>query len=147
MFLREKPSDGIVRHLVFAFVLAIGFYIICFSWIQHRRVFKGPWSVTFLSDATGHPSVMISEPKLNISETLAFPTQKMATNNMSQVEVFDEAVTNLPFGSMIFQDPTFLPGTVTMNLFSHQVELLPRVLKVDKKEIPWHIGQSIEIKD
>ena len=31
----------------------------------------------------------------------------------------------------------FLPGIVTMNLLGHEIELMPRTLVVDKKEVPW----------
>ena len=31
----------------------------------------------------------------------------------------------------------FLPGVVTMNLLGHEIELMPRTLVIDKKEIPW----------
>jgi hypothetical protein len=139
-------SDGILRHLIFAFIIAVVFYVVVFGWIEHRRVFKGPWIVAFETDGQGRPSLVISEPKLNISQTVTFPTQKIAGTRLHQGEQFDEAVTNLPFGSMVFQDPTFLPGTVMMNLFGHQVQLLPRILTIDKKEIPWRTGQTNEVR-
>ena len=82
---------------------------------------------------------------LKISQTITFPGQKIALANLARVERFEEAVTNLPFGEMIFQDPTFLPGTVTMRQFGHEIELLPRVLIIDKKEIPSGAGQVVEV--
>jgi hypothetical protein len=138
-------SDGSIRHFAIAFAIAVVLYIASFGWIQHRRVFKGPWEITFATDGAGQPSLMISEPKLRISQKIAFPGQKIAPANLARVERFDEAVTNLPFGGMIFQDPTFLPGTATLRLFGHEIELLPRVLIIDKKEIPWRAGQTIEV--
>ena len=32
----------------------------------------------------------------------------------------------------------FLPGVATMNLLGHEIELMPRTLVVDKKEVPWN---------
>jgi hypothetical protein len=139
-------SDGAIRHFATAFAIAVVLYFAGFGWIQHRRVFKGPWEITFATDGAGRPSLMISEPKLRISQKIAFPGQKIAPANLARVERFDEAVTNLPFGGMIFQDPTFLPGTVTLRLFGHEIELLPRVLIIDKKEIPWRGGQTVEVR-
>jgi len=138
-------SDGVIRHIAIAFVIAVVLYIASFSWIQHRRVFRGPWEIAFATDAAGRPSLMISQPFLKVSQKITFPKQKIAPANLARVERFEEAVTNLPFGEMIFQDPTFLPGTVTMRLFGHEIELLPRVLIVDKKEIPWRAGETVEI--
>ncbi len=138
-------SDGSIRHFAIAFAIALVLYIASFSWIQHRRVLKGPWEITFATDAAGQPSLIISEPIIKISEKLTFPGKKIAPANLARVQRFNEAVTNLPFGEMIFQDPTFLPGTVTMRLFGHEIELLPRVLIVDKKEIPWRAGKIVEV--
>ena len=139
-------SDGILRHFAFALAIAVALYIASFSWIQHRRTFKGPWYLTFVTDGAGQPSLLISQAKLQISETLTFPGQKVAATHLRTTEHFDEAVATLPFGTVIFQDPTFLPGTLTMGLFGHEVELLPRTLIIDKKEIPWRAGQTLEIR-
>jgi hypothetical protein len=138
-------SDGTIKHFAIVFASVLVLYIATFGWIQHRRVFRGPWEITFATDGAGRPSLRISEPKLGISQEISFPAQKIAPPNLARVERFDEAVTNLPFGQMIFQDPTFLPGTVTMRLFGHEIELLPRVLIIDKKEIPWRTGQKVEV--
>jgi hypothetical protein len=140
-------SDGVIKHVAFAFVIAVVLYIVSFGWIEHRRVFRGPWEITFATDGAGQPSLLISQPALNISQKIDFPGQKIAATNLHQVEHFEEAVATLPFGEMIFQDPTFLPGTVTMRLFGHEIELLPRVLIVDKKEIPWSTGQAVEVRE
>jgi hypothetical protein len=43
----------------------------------------------------------------------------------------------VPFGRCMFMDTTFLPGTVALELFNHEVELLPRVLVIDRQEHPW----------
>ena len=138
-------SDGILRHVAIAFVIALIFYFASFGWIQHRRAFRGPWEIDFATDSGGHPSLDISQPYLNITQKIAFPRQKIAGTNLSVPVRFPEAVIKLPFGEMIFQDPTFLPGTVTMRQFGHEIELLPRVLIIDKKEIPWRQGKAIEV--
>jgi hypothetical protein len=138
-------SAGIVKHLAIAFLMAVALYAASFAWIQHRRVFRGPWEITFISDAAGRPSLAIAQSNLKISETLTFPGQKIATNNLRDAERFPEAVTSLPFGEMVFQDPTFLPGNITMRQFGHEIQLLPRVVLIDRKEIPWRAGETIEV--
>jgi hypothetical protein len=138
-------SDGVIRHIAIAFVIAVVLYFVSFGWIQHRRVFRGPWEINFATDGNGRPSLMISQPVIRVSEKITFPDRKITPASLARVVHFEEAVTNLPFGEMIFQDPTFLPGTVTMRLFGHEIELLPRVLIVDKKEIPWQAGRTVEV--
>lgn len=138
-------SDGVIKHFAIAFTIAVVFYVAGFGWIQHRRVFRGPWSITFLTDTKGRPSLRVSQPYFKISEQIDFARTNISATNLSVEKQFAEEETNLPFGNLIFQDPTFLPGTVTMRLFGHEVELLPRVLIVDKTEIPWRNGGKVEV--
>ncbi len=138
-------QDGLLKHGLIAFAGALVLYIVSFAWIEHRREFKGPWEVTFQTDATGTPTLLVNEPVLKISQKIVFPHENVARTNLSQTVRFDQPVTEIPFGQMLFQDPTFLPGTVTANFFRHEIELLPRVLIIDKKEYPWQTGRDISI--
>jgi hypothetical protein len=139
-------SDGLLKHLAICLAIAVVFYVTAFGWIQHRRTAKGPWVVDFRADATGTPALLISQTNLSISQTIVFAGQTAHPANFSRTIVFGPAPPDLPFGELIFQDPTFLPGTVTMRLFGHVVELLPRVLTVDKKEYPWQSGAVIQVR-
>jgi hypothetical protein len=136
--------NGIFKHIVAALVIAVVFYSVTFAWIERRRAANGPWQITFQADAAGAPSLAISEAKLNISQAVRFPRDH-TTPNLSQTITFGQDTPDLPFGEMLFQDPTFLPGTVTMRLFGHHVQLLPRVLTIDGKEYPWHSTNEIEV--
>ena len=139
-------SDGLLKHLAICAVIAVVFYVTVFAWIEHRRTFKGPWEMVFRTDAAGTPALVISQTHFNISETLVFPGQTVSATNMSRTVVFGPTAPDLPFGELLFQDPTFLPGTVAMRLFGHQVEAFPRALTVDKKEYPWKAGAVIEVR-
>jgi hypothetical protein len=139
-------SDGLLKHLAICLAIAVVFYVVAFGWIERRRTAKGPWEADFRADAAGAPAIMISQTNLNIRETLVFPGQTVRPSNFSRTIVFGQSPPDLPFGELIYQDPTFLPGTVTLRLFGHQVELLPRVLTVDKKEYPWRPGAVIEVR-
>jgi len=50
---------------------------------------------------------------------------------------------DLPFGKCLFMDTTFLPGTLTMQVFGHEIELLPRVLILDHDEHSWRSEETI----
>ena len=139
--------DGLLRHLAAAAVLAAVFYCAAFWWIEHRRVAKGPWEIVFRSDAAGRPSLRISQPALKISEGLSFPDDQVARPNLAELVKFSEAATNLPFGEMLLQDPLYLPGTITMRLFGHLVEVLPRTLVVDQQEHAWKAGAELVIRE
>jgi hypothetical protein len=43
-------------------------------------------------------------------------------------------------------DTTFLPGTLTLRAFGHEIEFLPRVMIIDHEEHPWKPGETIELR-
>ena len=136
-------TDRLRRHLLVAFLLALAFYVAAFSWIEHLRVVRGPWEIAFFSDASGRPSLQISQPKLRISEKLIFPDDQVERPNLSRWIKLSGPATNLPFGEILMQDPLYLPGSVTMRLFGHQIEVLPRTLIIDQSERAWQTGAEI----
>jgi hypothetical protein len=142
----QKDARELFRTLGIGFLIALALYIASFSWIQHKRDYKGPWRITFSSDAEGHPSVLIFEKNLGIENVrLTFSEEKISAPNFVHVLVYDRPMTNAPFGEVVFQDPTFLPGTITFNFWNHGVELMPRALVIDQQEIPWQSNTNIVI--
>ena len=140
-------SDGLLKHLAISLAIAVVFYIAFFGWVEHRRTARGPWEVTFRTDAAGTPALLISQTKLHISETVVFPGQTVQPPSLLRPMAFGQTPpAALPFGELIFQDPTFLPGTVAMRLFGHVVELFPRVLTVDKKEYSWQSNAVVQVR-
>ena len=51
----------------------------------------------------------------------------------------------VPFGNCVFMDTTFLPGTITFQFFGHEIELLPRVLVIDRQEHSWRPDTTIAL--
>ena len=139
-------SERFSKTLLVVFGSALALYILAFGLMQNCRSSKGPWQVVFSTDNTGTPSLFITQPALKISKQIHFPDQKISQLNLSQEILFnDPNKTNAPFGEIIFQDLTFLPGTVMFNFFGHGIELLPRVLNVDQQEHDWKNGEVISV--
>ena len=140
--------DNPIRHFVIAFVIALVLYIISYGTIQHLRTRKGPWQITFTNNA-GIPAIIINQPSLALSNvTLLFPAQQLPpATNQTVPEFRDPRPTpfNAGFGRCVFEDLTFLPGTVTLQAYKHEIELLPRVLLIDQKETPWRSRESITL--
>ena len=70
--------------------------------------------------------------------------------NVTQTLEFSQARAvpfDVPFGKCVFLDPLFLPGTVTFEMFGHEIQLLPRVLTIDKVEHPWRNGETIRLHE
>src|SRR5687767_15255848 len=139
-------TDSVIKTFGIGFVLALVLYIAGFSWIQHKREYKGPWIVTFASDEAGTPYLLVTQKHLQIEpHKIVFADQHIERTNLLRTVRFEGPTTNAAFGEIVFQDPTFLPGTVTFNFWSHEIELMPRTLVINKEEIPWHSKTNITL--
>jgi len=107
------------------------------EWLRHR---KGPWEVHFVTDAQGRPSMEVRQDYLKISTRILLPDE-WSKPNVSEVVRFNRPHKPVPFGKLIYEDLTFLPGIVTFDLFGHEVELLPRDLYANEREIKWTVVQ------
>ena len=154
----EREQSNIPwRFLGGLFAGTLVLYLAGFYGIEHLRERKGPWRVSFDATATGGPTMTISQPALGI-DGFRVVFDGADTNGLASGELtFDEPGRNaqpmdktpessqelkqksfpVPFGECIYQDLMFLPGVVTMNLLGHEIELMPRTLVIDKKEVPW----------
>jgi len=145
----RMKADGAVKHFLLAFLLALVCYALFYHAIEHRRIRKGPWEVTFTNNVAGAPTVLINQPKLAIQNVqISFPDQPPAETNALGTLVFTQPQPvpyPVPFGKCIFLDTTFLPGTVALQLFGHEIQLLPRVLTVDHQEHPWLSDTTITL--
>lgn len=137
-------SIGSAKHFVAAFLLALIGYIVFYHSIEHRRVRNGPWDVVFTNAAAGSPSLLVNQPRLSIRNVqIVFVDAPPPATARPGSWAFDQprpVPFDVPFGKCVFMDTTFLPGTLTFQLFGHEIELLPRVLIIDHQEHPWLPG-------
>ena len=134
--------------LVLLFVVALVGYAAVFGWIEHRRVAKGPWVVSFTPDNES-PAILVNQSTLGIRDVRVIFKGTKSQTNLAQAIEFSQARAvpfDVPFGRCVFQDTTFLPGTVAFEIFGHQIQLMPRVLTIDKAEQPWRSGATIELR-
>jgi len=145
------------RFLGGLFGVTLVLYFAGFYGIEYLRERKGPWQVNFDDEAAGGPTMTIRQPSLGI-DGFRIVFEGVSKDGLASGELtFDEPGRNaqpmdktpessqelkqksfrVPFGECIYQDLMFLPGVVTMNLLGHEIELMPRTLVVDKKEVPW----------
>lgn len=134
------------RSIILLFIVVLGLYLLVYNGIEYSRHRKGAWEVTFLTDAQGNPSIAVYQPKLNISSVeVVFLGEKIAQTNLSQRVLFGRPKKPVPFGKVIYEDLTFLPGVVTFDFFGHELELLPRVMIVNKREVTWKSEMVVEL--
>ena len=129
---KERFSRQVV--IVFALVLVV--YLGVFSCDQHVRQRKGPWQVTFF-ETNGAPTILVNQPYLGITNVQILFAGEQVTNQPAAEVLLSRPGQSVPFGSIKFEDLTYLPGSVTFDLFGHEVELLPRTLYLNKEEVPW----------
>ena len=133
---RDNPA----KHFLIPFLLAVAIYVVAYVSIEHRRNRSGPWEVTFLNSVSNMPALLISQPSLGLTNVqILFFGQPPLTNGPIHLSFRQPKPVpfDLPFGKCIFMDTTFLPGSITFQMFDHQIELLPRVLIIDREEHPW----------
>jgi hypothetical protein len=145
--MKSGPSDQPLKHFIIAFLLALAGYALFYAAIEHRRTRLGPWDVTFIS-AAGAPAIVINQPSLHITNVqIRFAGQAAAgPDTQLRFDQPQQVPYDVPFGKCIFMDTTFLPGTVTFQLYGHEIELLPRVLIVDHQDLTWRSDANLALQ-
>ena len=130
--------------------LSVGFvtlivYIAVFSWVENKRRMNGPWEITF-TQVDNSPALLINHTKLGLTNiSIIFPDAPTPTNELKTIRFQHGQIApfDLPFGKCIFLDTLYLPGTVTCEVFGHQIQILPRTMTIDRVERPWSSGEKI----
>jgi hypothetical protein len=142
-------SHGILRHVVIGMLVALAGYVLLYWGIEKQRGRRGPWQVTFTSLGSNTPALVIDQPALGITNMhVSFPAHAVQATNEPVIIKFSEARAvpfAVPFGQCVFLDTTFLPGTVTLQVYGHEIELLPRVLIVDGREHRWESNGELSL--
>ena len=142
----QKPPDNILKHVAIAGVIAVVGYFSLYALDSHLRMRKGPWEVTFAAETNGTPYILVNQPALGIRDVkVRFPGEQSALTNAPVTVRFSKANTQPAFGELRFQDATYLPGTVTLLAFNHEVELIQRGLALDRQEHAWQPGMTREL--
>lgn len=138
-----RIPDRLRWHLVVAASLAIGLYGAGFWLIEQRRIRNGPWEVQFRPDEAAHRLVVrLGQARLGlgpIEVEIPWPREEplpgAAWVRFDQARAVPFAV---PGGRCVFQDLLFLPGTVALELQGTTIEILPRAVRIDGREVSWH---------
>ena len=142
--MKKEPT---FRHFAIAFLIALIGYAVVYYAIEHRRNRKGPWLVQFTNSPGGDPVLLINHPALHLRNvSLAFRGELLPSTNYSREWNFavpQPVPFEVPFGKCLFMDTTFLPGTLTFQLYGHEIELLPRVMIIDHEERGWQSDSLI----
>jgi hypothetical protein len=124
--------------ITITFTAALVFYLIAYSWLTRRQTSHGPWQVWFTNDSAGVPELVIQQTNRALSNVhVRFAGETLGATQQNGFVEFTKPQKPTPFGKVIYDDLMFLPGTVTLDCFGHEVELLPRTLVLDRKAVGW----------
>lgn len=141
----QPRSDNIFKHAAIAFVLALAVYVLFYSCDSRMRTRKGPWQVDFLS-TNNQPFLVINQPALGIQNVRIQLDGEQVTNTQAAIRFDRPKGIELPYGRIRFHDLTYLPGTVTLDLFGHEIEFLPRTMVINTQEHPWQNNELIVLR-
>ena len=142
----QKQPDNILKHVAIVGVIAVVGYFSLYALDTHLRARKGPWEVTFATETNGTPYLLVNQPALGVRDVkVRFTGEQSPLTNAPVTIRFSVANTKPAFGELRFQDATYLPGTVTLLAFNHEVEFIQRGLVLDRQERAWQPGLTAEL--
>lgn len=142
----QKEPDNILKHVAIVGIIAVVGYFSLYALDTHLRARKGPWEVTFATETNGTPYIVVNQPTLGVRDVkVRFPGEQSPLTNSPVTVRFSEANTKPAFGELRFQDATYLPGTVTLLAFNHEIELIQRGLALDRQERAWQPGLTVDL--
>ena len=124
------------RLLLGAFALACALYLAGFTLDQHLRSRRGPWEVRFEPAPDGGSQLRIHHPHLGLTNPCLLSPPHTFSNAPATVRFLTPHQT-IPLGRVVYDDLTYLPGVVTLEIFGHEIELLPRTLYLDRQPVAW----------
>lgn len=142
----QQQPDNILKHVALAGLIAVVGYFSLYALDSHLRARKGAWEVTFATETNGTPYFVVNQPTLGVRDVkVRFLGAQSPLTNAATTVRFAEANTKPAFGELRFQDATYLPGTVTLLAFNHEVELIERGLVLNRQERAWQPGMTVEL--
>lgn len=149
---RPEPGSGertAWRIFAFPALLALVGYLSLYWTDSFLRSRRGPWEVTFGTNAAGTPTLTLSQPALHLAGVeIRFPGESAgATAEPLPATIrFDHPKAAVPFGTTAFDDLMYLPGTVVLHCFGHEVQMLPGRLYLNRSAVPWENGSVHELR-
>ncbi|MBG85416.1 MAG: hypothetical protein CMO80_00750 [Verrucomicrobiales bacterium] len=144
----HPKDDNLIKHALVVFVVCLIAYVGLYKWDNHLRARYGPWEITFAKEADGTPFISIDQEQFAISNVvIRFPDCEITETNLSLPTLvkFDVPMKQPPIGKLRFRDLTYQPGTVTLLLFNHEIEMIRRGLFIDRQEHRWEDAKRFSL--
>ena len=133
-----------IGRVVLLFLLTLLIYVLLWKGDTYLRTSSGPWELEFSAEGDGTPILMVGHQALGITNTVLRFEGETVSQEPRTVRFTGPGI-DIPFGEVVFFDTTYLPGTVTLDLFGHVVEFMKRTLVIDYREHAWRSGETIHL--
>jgi hypothetical protein len=137
-------GNRILPHLLSALALAAVIYGGGFWLDHHLRTRRGPWAIEFTRTPDDSPMIVIHQPSLGIRDIRVLFPGEVAAKPSATIR-FGTPEQAVPWGRVKYEDLTYLPGVVTLELFGHEIEMLPRTMYVNRQSVPWLSATNITL--
>jgi hypothetical protein len=143
--------EHLPRQLLIVFLVTFAVYAAGFWFIEGRRKAQSPWIVSYKINATGHTTLEIHQQSLALGpvEIRFASATTNALMEKTQITYNDPKPVPrpAPIGQCMFEDLTFLPGTVALKIHNQHIQMLPRTLSIGTNEFLWGRARIIRILD
>lgn len=136
------------RVFVIPALLALAGYVGFYACDARLRSRDGPWEVEFFQDRDGTPALRIMQERLGIQDVqIRFSGERLPeqSGTLPARVRFDQPTTQVPYGTVAFDDLMYLPGTVVLHCFGHEVQLVPRRLYLNRSGMGWTNGARMDL--
>jgi hypothetical protein len=107
-----------------------------FSQVWRNTSDSDKWQLCLLKSPRGAIDIAINQPRLRIKDATLRTSVPWNEGTVATCSVVDQK-RQPPFGTIVFSDFTALPGRLKLRVVDHVVDIMPRAIIVDGKEIAW----------
>ncbi len=122
---------------IFKFTLVSALLVCGFILLKESLKSNAPWILFYYAGKNGKINLKVSNQELASQGVIIESQINVPPSFNGKIVIFDRKITELPFGSLEFQDITAIPGRVKFIFEGKNIELLKRVFIIDGNEKSW----------
>ncbi len=122
---------------IFKFTLVSALLVCGFILLKESLKSNAPWILFYYAGKNGKINLKVSNQELASQGVIIESKIIVPPSFNGKIVIFDRKITELPFGSVEFQDITAIPGRVKFIFEGKNIELLKRVFIIDGNEKSW----------
>lgn len=129
---------------IYKYCFAIFIIITIFAILTFTIRSGNPWIACYDLDNNGHMVIKITNQEIaRVGVSIYFKTD---IKNFKKTNIkFNKTIKNIPFGNIIHQDITTLPGRVQFTFQDNHIEMMESKLVVNYENYKWRLVDGTKI--